>query len=89
MARRLCRRPAGVGLTRGSVPSPLSSAQENSEDRKGALRGPLRPKAAARFIPFGVRAAALRGLRFEKPNEDTKNRFKINQKSLKMDLGDI
>ena len=39
-----------------------------------------------RSIP---RTAALRGLRFEKPNEDTKNRFKINQKSLKMDLGDI
>ena len=35
------------------------------------------------FIPFGVRAAALRGLRFEKPNEDTKNLFKIHQKSIK------
>ena len=28
-------------------------------------------------------SAALRGLRFEKPNEDTKNRLKIQQESIK------
>ena len=44
MARRLCRRPADVGLARGSWPSPLSSAQENSENRKDDLRGLRRPQ---------------------------------------------
>ena len=28
-------------------------------------------------------SAALRGLRFEKPNKDTKNRLKIQQESIK------
>ena len=49
---------------------------EGPEGRKEHLRGLCGPQAAARFIPFGVRAAAL--LRFEKPNEDTQNRLKIN-----------